>query len=274
MDSKSCISCKKIKTLDNYQTRKRYNLEKTEYTIKYLGNCRPCEKERIKKWKHEKRGVESWSERMTENLDEKECTNCNIIKDISQFSNRTKILGIFPKSHCKKCEMIIIRDKRKEQGLEKRNFHKCDYCENCEYCLGGYRNCEDCKSCEECKSYKKIYTSLNNKLRSCLTGLDYFNTEVIYITGCNLKDLKFWLEYRFNSNMTWENYGSYWEIDHVIPAASFKLTDKKSQQQCFHWTNLQPLEATRNRLKSSKIIPQQILIQELNVKFYKLMLGK
>jgi hypothetical protein len=96
--------------------------------------------------------------------------------------------------------------------------------------------------------------------------------EVIDLTGCN--NLLPWLEYRFNSNMKWENYGSYWEIDHVIPSTSFNLIDKKSQQQCFNWRNLQPLEATRNRLKSSRIIPHQILIQELNVKFYELMLGK
>jgi len=273
MDSKACISCKFIKTLDNYQTRKRYNLEKTEYTIKYLGNCRPCEKERIKKWKHEKRGVKSWSERMIENIDEKECTNCNVVKDISQFGNRTKNLGVFPKSHCKQCEMITIRDKRKEQGLEKRNFNKCDYCKNCEYCLGGYRNCENCKSCESCIIIKKIRHNLSSRICIAVKNRNVIKLDKsMKLTGCSLKELLSWFEYRFNSNMTWENYGSYWEIDHVIPCTSFKLTDKKSQQQCFHWRNLQPLEETRNREKSSRIIPHQILIQELNVKFYKLML--
>lgn len=45
------------------------------------------------------------------------------------------------------------------------------------------------------------------------------------LLGCNGQFLKDWLEYSFNSEMTWDNYGRHWHIDHVIPCNSFDLTN-------------------------------------------------
>ena len=41
--------------------------------------------------------------------------------------------------------------------------------------------------------------------------------------------------------MTWGNYGKFWEIDHILPLASFDLTDREQFLRSIHWTNLQPL---------------------------------
>jgi len=75
--------------------------------------------------------------------------------------------------------------------------------------------------------------------------------------------LKKWIEWQFNSNMTWENYGSYWHIDHVIPCSQYELN-----KDVFKWNNLRPLEKFKNLSKNNKIIQNDILIQELKVKFY------
>jgi len=57
-------------------------------------------------------------------------------------------------------------------------------------------------------------------------------------------ELKLYLEKQFLPEMNWENHGNIWEIDHIKPCANFDLTDIKQQQECFHYTNLQPLFKT------------------------------
>lgn len=76
----------------------------------------------------------------------------------------------------------------------------------------------------------------------------------IALLGCTIKELKKYLESQFDNNMSWENYGSYWHIDHIIPCSSFDFTDPIQQQKCFHYTNLQPLEAKTNIRKGNKIL--------------------
>jgi hypothetical protein len=73
--------------------------------------------------------------------------------------------------------------------------------------------------------------------------------------GCSIKDLKIYLENKFDKKMTWENYGLYgWHIDHIKPLSSFDLTDREQFLQACHYTNLQPLWAIENLIKSNKIL--------------------
>jgi hypothetical protein len=53
--------------------------------------------------------------------------------------------------------------------------------------------------------------------------------------------------------MTWENHGVHgWHIDHIIPLSSAKDDIELLKKLC-HYTNLQPLWAEENRIKSNKI---------------------
>lgn len=51
--------------------------------------------------------------------------------------------------------------------------------------------------------------------------------------------------------MSWNNYGFYWSIDHVIPMAYFNLVNQNSQKICCNWTNMQPLMILENQKKSA-----------------------
>jgi hypothetical protein len=75
----------------------------------------------------------------------------------------------------------------------------------------------------------------------------------VELIGCTISELKEHLEKQFDHKMSWENYGLYWHIDHIIPCASFDFTNLEQQKQCFHYTNLQPLEAKENIRKGNKI---------------------
>jgi 5-methylcytosine-specific restriction endonuclease McrA len=61
------------------------------------------------------------------------------------------------------------------------------------------------------------------------------------------------IEAQFDENMTWENYGSYWHLDHIIPQAALPYDSLKHPNFKKAWAidNLQPLEKSENIQKSS-----------------------
>lgn len=61
------------------------------------------------------------------------------------------------------------------------------------------------------------------------------------------------IESKFKKGMYWNNYGSHWHIDHIVPLSRFDLSDPYQAKLANHWTNLQPLEASRNMEKSDRI---------------------
>lgn len=73
------------------------------------------------------------------------------------------------------------------------------------------------------------------------------------LLGCSTKQFKIYMESKFTKKMTWENYGTYWHLDHILPCAIFDHGDEDQVKQCHHWTNLQPLEASLNLAKSDKV---------------------
>ena len=81
--------------------------------------------------------------------------------------------------------------------------------------------------------------------------------KTIELIGCSIDHLRHHLESLWTEGMNWDNYGfgeGKWNIDHIIPCASFDLTDPEQQKQCFHWTNLQPLWQPENQSKGDKIL--------------------
>ena len=78
-------------------------------------------------------------------------------------------------------------------------------------------------------------------------------SKLLEILGCTLPELKNHLEKQFTSGMNWDNNTLHgWHVDHIIPLASAK-TVEEVERLC-HYTNLQPLWAIDNILKSDKLI--------------------
>ena len=82
--------------------------------------------------------------------------------------------------------------------------------------------------------------------------------EIDEFIGCTAGHLREWLESLFTPEMTWENRGTYWHVDHKLPLASFDLTDLEQVKHANNWLNLQPLEASENLRKGSTITDPQI----------------
>ena len=62
--------------------------------------------------------------------------------------------------------------------------------------------------------------------------------------GCSYEEYFVYLDGLLDENMSWDNYGTYWEIDHTIPL---------SKGGSFHYTNTTPMPISENRSKSNKL---------------------
>ncbi len=101
------------------------------------------------------------------------------------------------------------------------------------------------------KKYKKSLrdSNIDFKLKDNIQSMISYHihkkiSNTLKYLGCSIQEYKLHLEKQFDENMTWENYGTYWEIDHIIPL---------SKNGSFHYTNTQPLTITENRKKSNKL---------------------
>jgi len=80
------------------------------------------------------------------------------------------------------------------------------------------------------------------------------------LIGCDADTLCLILEAQFLPGMTWENYGSEWHVDHIIPLSAYDLTDPAEQREAFHYTNLQPLWAHDNMAKGDTVAGEDVVL--------------
>lgn len=83
------------------------------------------------------------------------------------------------------------------------------------------------------------------------------------LIGCSPEFLQKHIESLFTPKMTWGNRASYWEVDHIRPLASFNLNNENDYFAANHYTNLQPLEKTKNNKKSDSWDGQTDMLSKL-----------
>ena len=99
----------------------------------------------------------------------------------------------------------------------------------------------------------RLLHNLRTRLWHALKG-NSKSAHTVELLGISIKECRQHIEAQFLEGMSWENYGA-WHVDHIVPCASFDLTDPQQQRQCFHYSNLQPLTAPENNNKSDNITP-------------------
>lgn len=99
------------------------------------------------------------------------------------------------------------------------------------------------------KRQQRLYTKITNRIRGRIGNAiraykakKYNRSEKLL--GCSMEFVFGYLESQFKPNMTWDNYGTKWHIDHIKPCCDFDLTKEEEQYKCFNYTNLRPLWAT------------------------------
>ena len=196
---------------------------------------------------------------------QKICSKCEISYSIDRYRKYTDTNF---SNTCKSClnEMDKIRKNNLRRIKAETTFVKCEKCQidkalNSFAKLKKYYKKKICKSCypqflREQKTASEHNTNINYRIKKSLAArlrnvLVKNNTTMNYI-GCNIQYLREWFEYNFTEEMNWDNYGSFWSIDHIIPVCKFDLTIEDEKLKCWNWSNLMPV--TINYNSSKKLI--------------------
>lgn len=165
----------------------------------------------------------------------KKCTGCKKVKSVDNFYWRKSRNNYSPK--CKPCWIEDSKKYNKEHKDERKKY------------LIEWRK-DNPKHRKYQREYKRkslpqdriIFNLRNRVYKLLLKG--YKGQKTLELIGCSREEFILHLEQQFDANMNWDNYGIYWEVDHIIPL---------SKGGTIHWSNSQPLTVTENRRKSNRI---------------------
>jgi len=227
MKTKICTRCKTLKNLNEFHRDSRNKSGITSW-------CDRCHKEYQKQY----------DEKYTK-LHRKE-----ILKKKQLYSSSHKTeKAIYDREYYQEHKEERIENVKQWNKLhtEERREYKKKYSEINRDKINVYR-----KNKSKTDINFRITDNLRSRLRQALRNNSKSDNTFILL-GCSIEFLKDYLERKFITGMTWENYGT-WHIDHIIPCASFNMSKVLEQYKCFNYKNLQPLWAIDNLIKHDKIL--------------------
>ncbi len=141
-------------------------------------------------------------------------------------------------------EKIAIKEKeyrkknKEEIAIKQKEYHKKNKSHKNQYRKEKY------KSDLQFRLKQILRSRLNTAIK-----LNYKSGSAVRDLGCSIEFLVKYFETLFTPEMTWDNYVSYWEIDHIKPLSKFNLENREELLQAVHYTNLQPLTVEDNKIK-------------------------
>ena len=186
----------------------------------------------------------------------KTCSRCKESKELSDF-NKTKTNKDGFDNICRECKSYRNKEYRL-RNLENEKVRVKEYKYDRSEYMKNYR-----RTYEKNRRMNDPLFRLSKNIRSMISirikRVKKTNS-TIQILGCSIAELKVHLENKFESWMTWDNYGLYngepnygWDIDHIIPVTSAQTNDILYKLN--HYTNLQPLCSYYNRyIKSDTVL--------------------
>ena len=227
---KRCIKCKEEKPLEEFYKHKwskngRRNHCK-ECSKQYRDNNREKISERGKQYRdNNKEKIREKNKRYRENNKEK----IREIKKQYRENNKGKIREVNKQYYENNKEKILERNRHYRRQKRKNNPEF------------------------------RLKASISSAFRRFLNGnKEKPTSEYLKQCGYTRKELMRHLEEQFDQNMTWDNYGSYWHVDHIIPQSVFDYKSEQHLKWCWSLENLRPLEAIENISKNNCIIPEEV----------------
>jgi hypothetical protein len=196
----------------------------------------------------------SLKEREKIEIIEKECNKCNQKKTLEEFHKLSSSLD-GRRTMCKICSLENMKTYKVSPEAKKRAKER----------KRKYRQNPKVKENRNKKEKERYEKDIHYKLRLLISGavnkaIKRQNNRKDGSTLKNLpysmEDLKRHLEQQFDEKMNWENHGSVWHIDHIIPQSLLPYDSflHPNFLKCWCLENLQPLYVLENLKKSNKII--------------------
>jgi hypothetical protein len=219
---KQCTKCKLTKSKDDFYTRKSGLTSSI---------CKLCHKDYYKEYsqKNKESLIQKAKIWQQENKEKRKVTKQKWIDKNPDYHKQYRDKYYIDNPNYNKTQYWKDPEKRREAS---KQFRLNNPTHNQEYQKEKCRTDINFRLTRNLRSRMKY--ALNNNAKA---------NKTIHILGCSIPFLKDYLQSKFLPTMTWENYGRYWHIDHIIPCSSFNLSKKEEQEKCFHYTNLQPLFA-------------------------------
>ena len=205
----------------------------------------------------------------------KQCSKCKVEKESTEF-NKCKNTKDNLQRYCRQCqkayqkatlpkwkeynkkaynknpEKYTTRNKKYyEANKESHHQRMAEWRENNPAYNKEYWQREEVK--ENHRQYRKqkrkdaqfrVYENIRTRIYQAIQKYRYKKLDsTLTELGCSMEEYFVYLEKQFDEHMSWDNYGTYWEIDHK---------DAIVHSNNFHYTNTMPLSVTENRIKGAK----------------------
>lgn len=212
----------------------------------------------------------------------KKCSKCQIEHPIEMFGKINKKLKSGEvkqrfKSQCKNCQTLVQKERRiRQQNENPEEFHKrwnesYQKRKDRAYLLEKQRraNPENKeKRNEYIRKYKakkriedpsfKIYENHRKRIWKCINNKSKSSKELL---GCDIELYFKWINFTMSvdKEMNWDNYGKYWNIDHVKPIKTFNVVDPIEAKKAFNWKNTWAIKSSENFSKKNNIIEEHLI---------------
>lgn len=71
--------------------------------------------------------------------------------------------------------------------------------------------------------------------------------------GLDIKNLRKWFEYQFETGIGWNDFPKKWHFDHIIPVAYFDFSDKEELNLCWNFTNIRIEHFLKNKDRGNRL---------------------
>lgn len=164
----------------------------------------------------------------------RKCSKCSWLKVIVYYFKDSKSRDGY-QSQCKTCKAKSVKNSPSQKS-------------------GAYRKTEKYRAGRRAYFHKtKLARNISRRMRQSLNG-ERKSLSWCLLVNYTLEELRIHLERGFDINMSWDNYGTYWNIDHKKPLSLFNITSDRCDdfKKCWDLDNLQPMVAVDNFKKSNK----------------------